>query len=162
MGTCNGYHELTYNVSVIKRIYNMNLVKAVLTGSTLSQLLYFPMKSKLMTWPQTDVNLNRTVSPVGGNLDVNSWMEQALLTPFLCELWPFDRIFANEAAKDGFSATIKAVFMINHLLLIKQNLYFTQILQVFHISPPLTGCGLQRRIRGTQHLGPYDYSVHLG
>jgi len=32
-------------------------------GSTFSQLLYFPSKSKLITWPQTDETLNFAESP---------------------------------------------------------------------------------------------------
>ena len=84
----------------------------LLTGSTLSQLLYFPTKSKLMTWPQTEVNFTLTFSPVAGNLVVYSWMEHAPLEPFLVPIWPLERIFASEAAREGFSATIKMVFMV--------------------------------------------------
>lgn len=64
------------------------------TGSTLSQLLYFPVKSKPKTCPQTDVILYETDSPVGGNFPLYSWMEQAPLEPFLEFICPPDNIFA--------------------------------------------------------------------
>lgn len=82
------------------------------TGSTLSQLLYFPVKSKPKTCPQTDVILYETDSPVGGNFPLYSWMEQAPLEPFLEFICPPDNIFAIDWAREGFSATIKTVFIV--------------------------------------------------
>ena len=79
----------------------------VLTGSTLSQLLYFGGKSQLITCPHTDVILNRTFSP--WSLPFHSCMEHAPFDPFLLDTFPFERIFANERAKLGFSATISAI-----------------------------------------------------
>ena len=79
----------------------------------MSQLLYLPIKSKLMTWPQTEVNLNLIVSPVGGNRVTNSCTEHAPLKPFLDVICPpLANIFDSDCARDGFSATINTVFIV--------------------------------------------------
>ena len=88
----------------------LNEAKLLPTGSTLSQLLYFPVKSSVMTWPQTDVNLKKAGSP--WNLPRYSWTEHAPFEPFRVVMLPLERILAKEAASDGFSATMKTVFMI--------------------------------------------------
>lgn len=49
------------------------------TGSTLSQLLYFPMKSNVMTCPHTEVILKFTVSDL--NCPTHSWTEQDPFNP---------------------------------------------------------------------------------
>lgn len=50
-----------------------------LTGSTLSQLLYFPIKSNVITCPQTEVILKFTVSDL--NWPTHSWTEQEPFSP---------------------------------------------------------------------------------
>lgn len=78
----------------VRSPFTINIVFKEHTGSTLSQLLYFPVKSSPKTCPHTDVILYDTVSPVGGNLPLYSWTEQAPLNPFLELNCPPDKIFA--------------------------------------------------------------------
>lgn len=64
------------------------------TGSTLSQLLYFGMKSVLITWPQTEVILNLTFWEL--NIPSYSNTLHAELRPLRCFICPFDKICAND------------------------------------------------------------------
>ena len=52
-----------YNIN-FKFNYYCNDTVILHTGSTLSQLLNFPIKSTDMTWPQTEVILKFTVSDI--------------------------------------------------------------------------------------------------
>ena len=82
----------------------------LLTGSTWSHLLYLGKKSRVITWPQTEVILKCAADPPllspGGKMPSNSYTSQArhaepLFLQRLCE-----RISARERAREGFSATI--------------------------------------------------------
>ena len=59
------------------------------------------------TLPQTDVILNLALEP--RKLPFHSWILQAPLNPFLDEHFLSERMFAMEAASEGFSATMITV-----------------------------------------------------
>lgn len=81
-----------------------------LTGSTASQLLKRPTKSRAMTWPHTEVILKRTGLP--RKVPFHSWILHAPLLP-LRDVWsPCDIILARASANEGFSATIKTTCML--------------------------------------------------
>jgi hypothetical protein len=60
------------------QLYNFVKCKQ-LTGSTRSQLLYFPIKSRFITWPHTEVIRKWVVSPLNG--PVHSCIEHEPLKP---------------------------------------------------------------------------------